>query len=237
MLGRLAPEAKLVGAVAFSAAVVSVPPHAWPLFAVAAALIGVLLASARVRLGWVLTRGAVIVPFLILAVLLPFVALGERVQWGPVDVSSVGLVAAGMLLARAVVALGIALVLAAYTTAADLTEGLARLRVPAPLVLVLSLLVRYVGVVTADVRRMAVARAARGDGRGLLGIWVATAAGVGRLFVRSYERGERVHLAMVSRGYEGTPPATVGPRPPAWHWVICLLPAVAVGVAAWGWPR
>ena len=34
--------------------------------------------------------------------------------------------------------------------------------------------------------------------------WPALARTLGALFVRSYERGERVHLAMLSRGYDGT---------------------------------
>jgi cobalt/nickel transport system permease protein len=29
------------------------------------------------------------------------------------------------------------------------------------------------------------------------------ASTAGALFIRSYERGERVHLAMLSRGYDG----------------------------------
>ena len=39
----------------------------------------------------------------------------------------------------------------------------------------------------------------------------ATARGVGSLFIRSYERGERVHLAMLSRGYTGTLPRLSAP--------------------------
>jgi cobalt/nickel transport system permease protein len=36
--------------------------------------------------------------------------------------------------------------------------------------------------------------------------WPVLAKGVGALFIRSFERGERVHLAMVSRGYSGRLP-------------------------------
>jgi cobalt/nickel transport system permease protein len=38
--------------------------------------------------------------------------------------------------------------------------------------------------------------------------WPALARGLGALFIRSYERGERVHLAMLSRGHESRPPRT-----------------------------
>jgi cobalt/nickel transport system permease protein len=59
------------------------------------------------------------------------------------------------------------------------------------------------------------------------------------LFVRSFERGERVHLAMVSRGYDGRLPAPhrlatveVGVT----TWVAALaLPAIAATVTAIAW--
>jgi energy-coupling factor transporter transmembrane protein EcfT len=36
--------------------------------------------------------------------------------------------------------------------------------------------------------------------------WKVIANSAGALFIRSYERGERVHLAMISRGYTGHMP-------------------------------
>ena len=36
---------------------------------------------------------------------------------------------------------------------------------------------------------------------------VSLARAMGALFIRSYERGERVHLAMLSRGYDGRLPS------------------------------
>jgi cobalt/nickel transport system permease protein len=37
--------------------------------------------------------------------------------------------------------------------------------------------------------------------------WPTLARAMGALFIRSYERGERVHLAMLSRGYDGRLPS------------------------------
>ena len=60
------------------------------------------------------------------------------------------------------------------------------------------------------------------------------------MFLRSYERGERVHLAMMSRGFTGTIPDMPGvatsPRATSAQWTLVLLPAaaaVAVAAAAW----
>ena len=59
----------------------------------------------------------------------------------------------------------------------------------------------------------------------------ATVRSVGALFLRSYERGERVHLAMLSRGYTGTMPFTTAPATRA-TWSVALLPAVAAALLA-----
>lgn len=230
----LPAEVKLLGALALAGVVVAVPVSAWPVFVVIAALVVFMLVAARVPARWVAARLALLTPFAGLALVLPFVALGERVAVGPVSVSREGAVAAGLFAARCLLAFGVALTLVSTTSMTDMTEGLARLRAPAAMVLVLNLMVRYLGVVGDDLRRMSIARASRGDGRGRIGLWVANAAGVGRLFVRSYERGERVHLAMVSRGYDGTPPPMRGAAVPGWQWLAGLAPAVVAALLAWG---
>jgi cobalt/nickel transport system permease protein len=91
-------------------------------------------------------------------------------------------------------------------------------------------MVRYLGIVAGEGRRMHVARQSRGyDPRWL---WQARgiAASAGTLFVRSYERGERVYLAMLSRGYDGTMPALGGRRASASGWwpVAWTLAAAAL---------
>jgi cobalt/nickel transport system permease protein len=59
----------------------------------------------------------------------------------------------------------------------------------------------------------------------------------GALFVRSYERGERVYVAMLARGYglgDGSgKPARTGQRAPGRSWVRALtVPAAAAMVCA-----
>jgi cobalt/nickel transport system permease protein len=79
---------------------------------------------------------------------------------------------------------------------------------------------------------MRVARESRGhDPRW---IWqaraIASTAGV--LFIRSYERGERVYLAMVSRGYDGSMPVLHEHRASRTEWTLALsLPLAAAAVA------
>jgi cobalt/nickel transport system permease protein len=121
-------------------------------------------------------------------------------------VSEPGLVAALGLLAKATIGVLAALVLATTTEPRDLVAGLERLRLPQQLVQILGFMVRYLEVVTGDLHRMRVARESRGFRARSVRAWPALASSAGALFIRSYERGERIHLAMVSRGYTGRLP-------------------------------
>lgn len=91
----------------------------------------------------------------------------------------------------------------------ELLEGLARLHLPRLMVAIISLMYRYLAVLTGEASRMMRARSARTarpPGASAPGvIWQARVVGnmVGALFIRSYERSERVHMAMQSRGYTG----------------------------------
>jgi cobalt/nickel transport system permease protein len=124
------------------------------------------------------------------------------------------------------------IVLAATTPVADLLRGLDRLRVPRVITAIAGFMVRYLGIVAGEAQRMHVARQSRGyDPRWL---WQARgmAASAGTLFVRSYERGERVYLAMLARGYDGTMPALAGARAAASDWWAAALPLAAWAFAA-----
>lgn len=99
------------------------------------------------------------------------------------------------------------LTLAATTEPHDLLAGLERLRLPHLMVQIIGFMVRYLDVVTSQMSRMKVARISRGFSARNPRHWPVLARSAGALFIRSYERGERVHLAMLSRGYTGRLPA------------------------------
>jgi cobalt/nickel transport system permease protein len=235
---RLEPHVKLVSVLAFALVVVATPVHAsWAPAAYAGYLLAVLAAATVAGVGpGRLARGLVVeVPFAAFAVLLPFVAGGPRVELLGVSVSQTGLAAGGGLLAKATLSILAATVLAATTEPRALLRGLERLRLPQVLVQILMFMIRYADVVGGELHRMRVARESRGfTGGGLRGLRVLGAT-AGALFVRSYERGERVHLAMLSRGYTGrlaTGPAV--PVAPA-SWAVALsLPLAAAAVLAAG---
>jgi cobalt/nickel transport system permease protein len=124
----------------------------------------------------------------------------------------------------------------ASTPAADLLRGLERLHVPGVLVAVAGLMVRYLTVLSEEMHRLRVARLSRAaDPRRLLQAR-DVAATAGALFVRSYERGERVYVATVSRGYQGALPALGGAPAGATAWAAALaVPALAAVVTTAAW--
>lgn len=235
-----APHAKVVATLLFVVAVVGTPRQAVWAFGVHAALLAAVAVLAHVPARAILPRLVVEVPFLAFALFLPFVARGERTEvLGLVSVSVDGSWAAWSIVAKGLLGLTASLLLVATTPADDLLRGLEKLGMPTVITAIAGSMLRYLGVIDGQMRRMQVARISRGHDPRWFWQARAVASTVGALFVRTYERGERVHLAMVSRGYTGSMP-TIRPLPPATAagWVAALaVPAVAVltAAAAAGW--
>jgi cobalt/nickel transport system permease protein len=203
---RAPAHLKLAGLVAFMLAVVATPIDRYAVFAGWAALLLTVVAASRVPPTYLARRMVVEVPFVVFALLLPFIATGPRTELLGLTVSEAGLVAAAGLLMKGTLGVLAALTLAATTEPDDVLRGLQRLRVPDPLVQIMGFMIRYLDVVTGEMGRMLTAMRSRGYDPRSPRHWPVLARSLGALFIRSYERGERVHLAMLSRGYTGTLP-------------------------------
>lgn len=207
-LHRATPEVKLVCLGVFVLAVVTTPIHqAWA-FAGHALVVVVAAVSARLPVRTLARRLSIEMPFLVFAVALPFVGRGPTVAFAGLHLSQAGLWGAADIVAKATLGTTAAIVLAWSTPVADLLVGLERLHVPKVLVAIAGFMIRYLDVITSELRRLDVARVSRGDNPRWLWQGRAVASTAGTLFIRAYERGERVHHAMVARGFDGTFPAT-----------------------------
>ena len=198
---RAQPHHKLLALVAFVLVVVATPNDAYPVFAGYLLVVAAVAVWSTVPASYLLKRAVVEVPFLVFAVLLPFVAEGPRVELAGLSLSRAGLVAAAGLAMKGTLGVLASLLLAATTEPQELIRGLERLRMPAQLVQILAFMVRYLDVVGDEMRRMRVALASRGFTASNPRHWPVIARSAGALFIRSYERGERVHLAMLARGH------------------------------------
>lgn len=207
-LHELAPEVKVAATFGFVVAVVATPREAFGAFAVHAALLVTALVVARVPPGFVLPRLMVVAPFLVAVATLPVLGPPPDNAWG---LSVAGLWGAWNIFAKAMLGMLATIALAATTEPSDLVTGLERLRMPRVVTAIMGFMIRYLDVVVGQVSRMSVAMRSRGYRPRWLGAVGPFARSLGSLFVRSFERGERVYLAMVARGYEGRMPASVRP--------------------------
>jgi cobalt/nickel transport system permease protein len=232
---RLAPEAKILAAVVSTFAVVLTPRSAFPAFGGYLVLIAAVAALARVGPLWLARRATIELPFVALAAVLPFTAPGPTIDLAGLALSTEGLYSAWNIAVKGTLGVLISLLLAATTTPREVLLGLERLRCPQIIVQIATFMLRYLQVLTDEARRMRVARLSRGYDPRFLWQARAFAAGIGALFLRAYERGERVYLAMLSRGYTGRLPAVGGaPTATAGQWTAAMaLPALTVAVAVW----
>lgn len=201
LLHRARPEVKLLLLIGFALLVVATPPQAYLAYAAYAAVLVGAVAVSQVPPLFVVKRMVIEVPFVVFALVMPFVSTGPRTEVLGLTVSEPGLVAGVALLIKGTLGVAAALLLAATTEAHHVVRGLARLRLPAQLVQIMAFMVRYLDVVGSDLARMRVALASRGFRAGDPRHWPVVARSLGALFIRSYERGERVHVAMLSRGH------------------------------------
>jgi cobalt/nickel transport system permease protein len=199
--------------------VVATPERAWPAYPLLWTLLGSLAALAGLGPFRVARLATVALPFALAAAALPFTLPGNTI--GVIlglPVSDAGLARFLAVMLKSWLAVQAALLLAMTTPFPDLLWALTSLRVPAALVAIVSFMYRYLGTLRDEAERLLRARTARsgalpGHKSGGRIAWRARVAGgmVGNLFLRSYERSERVYAAMLARGYDGrmrllTPP-------------------------------
>lgn len=235
-LHRLRPQCKLAALFLFVLAVVATPTRAIWAFGVFAAVVVGLAVVAGLPLTRLARRLVIEVPFVAFAVFLPLVGQGERVDVVGLSLSVDGLWGAWNILVKGTIGVAATVVMTATTAVPEILRGLERLRFPRTITSVMTFMVRYGEVITDEMGRMRVARESRGYDPRWLWQARAVAASAATLFIRSYERGERAYLAMVSRGWQGYLPALSEDAAPRSQWAAAMaLPLMAAGVASTAW--
>jgi cobalt/nickel transport system permease protein len=212
---RLDPRVKVLVTMLFIVSNALLPDGAWLAFGVAWL---VLLGSndlAQLGLWYTFQRSFVALPFALAAISAIFSPLGHPLaQWNifglalvPTDV---GLIKFFSIIVRSWLSVQMAILLVTTTLFPDLIHALEHLRVPRVLTTIIAFLYRYLFVLTDEVFRVLRAREARSAARpghtsGGSVLWRARVVGnmAGQLFIRSYERSDRIYNAMLARGYTG----------------------------------
>ncbi|MFA5309306.1 MAG: cobalt ECF transporter T component CbiQ [Dehalococcoidales bacterium] len=209
LMHRLDPRTKFIAAFLLILALALTEPGRWLVYAAYFVLIAVLVLLSRVPVLYILKRSLTIIPFvLVIAVFIPFFKGGDTFagfyigSWR-LTVSHQGLQLLGAVAAKAWLSILSLILLMATTPMSRLLRGLEQLRLPRVMVMTLSFMYRYIFILTDEVLRMKQARDSRAVGGSRLFRIKTVGSMAGTLFIRSYERGERVYTAMAARGYDG----------------------------------
>ena len=206
---------KLVMALGFIFATTSIPPGKWIGFAAMLALVWLAAGISRVGLLRVFLRSLVAIPFILIALPTVFTKPGLPLFELNLALFTLTGTLEGLdfflsVLLKSWASVTAAVVLTATTPPLRLLEALRALRVPAVLVAIVMLMYRYLFVLVDEAQSLMRARTARsaaiGPKSGGSLVWRAKSAGgmAGSLFIRTLDRSERIYMAMLARGYDGT---------------------------------
>jgi cobalt/nickel transport system permease protein len=205
---KMDARAKIVMFFSLVIIAVSTPAADYYAFAVYLGILLFLLLLSRLPWTHVLKRSLIVVPFvLMVAIFIPFLktdAVGGGYNLVGLNMSKSGLLVLWNVVVKSYISVVSLIILSSSTQFRDLMRGFERLRVPSIFIAISSFMYRYLFIVTDEALRMKIAR----DSRNFSGKWIGDTKVIGHmiatLFLRSYERGERVYMAMASRGYDGT---------------------------------
>lgn len=210
IIQRLDPRVKIITFVAFILFVMFTPPINFFAFTLYGLLIFILIKLSKIPICFILKRSLVIIPFvLMIAIFIPFFKEGKVAggySFGTIrlTVTYNGLLIFWNVLVKAYLSILCMILLAASTRFSNLLNALEGMRFPKLIIMVLSFMYRYMYVLVDELMRMKRAKDSRPSSPSKK--WhnlKALANMTALLFIRGYERGERVYFAMCSRGFDG----------------------------------
>jgi cobalt/nickel transport system permease protein len=212
---RLDPRVKVVTTVAFILSNALLPDGAWIAFGLSWLFLLLANVISKLGLAFTLKRSLIALPFALIAITVLFSIPGKPLAsfhflFWDLTITDMGLLRFESILIRSWLSVQMAILLVGTTRFPDIIHALEHLRVPPILTTIIAFLYRYLFVLVDEVFRLLRAResrsaAAAGSRSGGSVAWRAGVAGnmAGQLFLRSYERSDRVYNAMLARGYKG----------------------------------
>lgn len=190
---RIDPRAKIIAFFIFILFIVLTNPTAYLSFLLYSLLILILLFISRIPISFIFKKSLVVIPFvLLISIFIPFIKGRD------------GLTLFCGIAMKSYLSILSMILLTSSTKFTNFLKGLEGLKIPKIFIMIISFMYRYLFLMVDEVQRMQRAKESRTFGKISRRRTIKTLSNiVGVLFVRSYERAERVYLAMCSRGFEG----------------------------------
>jgi cobalt/nickel transport system permease protein len=245
---------KFVLTLAFILTVSLTPVGAWPVYLLLLALIFSVEILSALGIKYVHRRALLALPFMLAALPVLFTIEGQALFTIPIGAWTLTASVEGLerfvsVALKSWLSVQAAVVLAASTQFPDLLQAMRAVGIPRLLVGMFGLMWRYLFVLVDEAMRLTRARAARSGQSGAAGArsggsvaWRARVTGgmAGSLFLRAFERSDRIYVAMLSRGYDGEVRALPPPPFTGAGWLLlagglALLGILLVfGIVFWG---
>ena len=216
LVHRLDPRSKLLVVLIFILATAFLPDGSWAAFILSWILIAATSIAAQIGIVEITKKSVIALPFALAAITILFnqpgnpVVTFEKIAPWPLTITDAGVVRFFSILIRSWLSVQVAILLVTTTRFPDIIHAMQHLRVPQILVSIISFMYRYMFVLVDETMRLLRARDSRSarlpdqSGGGNISFRARVAGSMaGQLFLRSYERSDRVYNAMVARGYRG----------------------------------
>lgn len=218
LVHQLDGRVKFVLAVAFIFTCSLTPISAWAVYILLFALVLSIEILSTLGVGYFLKRALLATPFVLAALPIIFTMEGTELFSLPIGAWNLTASVEGLerfisIALKSWLSVQVAIVLSATTPFPELLQAMRAVGIPRLLVAMFGLTWRYIFVLVDEALRLMRARAARSgisssnqmgrEGGGI--IWRAQVTGgmAGSLFLRGFERSDRIYTAMLSRGYDG----------------------------------
>lgn len=192
LLSRIDPGIKTVIFLTLIIFIALTQPAAYPSFAFYGGIILILVALSKIPLHFIFMRSLTIIPFVLAAaIFMPFLK------------SEAGIILFWGILIKAYLSIVCVILLVGSTKFSRLLKAFEKMRLPKIFIMMMSFMYRYIFVIFDELMAMKQAKEARSVG-GSRWFQIKILANIlGSLFIRTYEKGESVYLAMCSRGFNG----------------------------------
>ena len=235
---RVDPRFKIIVSFMMLLSIVLTPNSRFIDYALFAPLIATMIIVSKIPIGAVLRRMMVIIPLVcLIAVSLPFTVPGPAIAKFhfiiPLTLSETGLTQFAAVVIKATLAVWIMTLLTTTTRFRDLIAGMQKLHLPSIFTSILGFMYRYIFLFIDEAEHINIGRASRSFGRHpwlkMKGFgWMLSS-----LFVRSFERGERIYQAMCARGFEGDYQTLTIMRATTRDWIFSIILVACIILIKW----
>lgn len=207
---RIDPRIKIITFFIFIIFIVLTNPNAYLSFILYGVILFFLICISQIPLSFVFKKSLVVIPFVVLiALFIPFIKRGETLysySFGNImlELTYEGITLFWSVIIKSYLCILSMILLTSSTRFSSFLKGLEKLKMPKIFIMIISFMYRYSFLIVDEAQRIQRAKDSRSFGKKSTMRTIKTLSNiVGVLFVRSYERAERVYLAMCSRGFQG----------------------------------